>query len=113
MDPFTTRFDFMDSCPWCRHPIDAASDIENQARPREGDVAVCIVCGKPAVYTISMRLRRPEPGELEAGGENYQKVLKYSAMVQGLHQRVDAAAARAELPRVRYQSPRRRRRRHI
>ena len=101
MNPFTTVFDFLDSCPWCQHPIDAVTHMEQpDVCPQVGDVAVCLECGKPAVYTITMRLRRPLPGELEECPDSFARMLKYQAAVRQLR---DTAAARAGAPRVRFQ----------
>lgn len=66
---------------------------------------MCIRCGKPAVYTISLRLRKPEPGELEAHPEQFKTVCEYAGIVE----MINTLEARKNMPRVRNR-PRARRR---
>lgn len=38
-------------CPRCGHPLEAASPVHNQEAPEPGDLAICIECGLPMVFT--------------------------------------------------------------
>jgi hypothetical protein len=54
------------SCPYCDGLLDAASAFESSAKPKPGNLTVCIYCAKVVVFAEGLGLRRPEPGELEA-----------------------------------------------
>ena len=52
------------ACPYCGYYLDAATAVEDQGRPEEGDLSVCLKCtgvliynehGKPCVLTDAER----------------------------------------------------------
>lgn len=45
-------------CPLCGHPADGASGIDHDHKPDPGDLAVCIGCASPLVYTDTFELRQ-------------------------------------------------------
>ena len=59
----TTRLP-ADACPYCGHPLDAASSRDPQARPSPGDETLCIECGEWLVFGDELRLRKPSDDEL-------------------------------------------------
>lgn len=55
-------------CPYCGHPIDAASvdPISSARLPRHGDASICFGCAEPSVFVITalgVSLRRPSADE--------------------------------------------------
>lgn len=53
-----------DACPACSSALDAASDLDGDDRPKEGDVSVCFYCAAVLQFDADLRLRVFE-GELE------------------------------------------------
>jgi hypothetical protein len=51
-------------CPYCGHGLNAATGVYEDAKPRRGDLTVCVACGGTLVFTRSLAVRRPLPGEL-------------------------------------------------
>lgn len=54
-------------CPVCGKTVDAATPFikgQEKARPRPGDVTVCVGCGEICAYTDEMTLRRAELNDL-------------------------------------------------
>lgn len=45
-------------CPLCGHPADGASGIDHNDKPDPGDLAVCISCASPLIYTDNFELRQ-------------------------------------------------------
>ena len=72
-------------CPWCDYRMDIASDPYGDARPKRGDFSICIRCGGLAVFTRSLRFRRPLPGELASlTPEELVKVSRLQAMARAI-----------------------------
>ena len=56
------------NCPFCLHKLDAAMSgdpAHPDVMPKPGDFSVCISCASILVFTDDLRLRAPNPGELE------------------------------------------------
>jgi len=56
------------TCPWCGYIHDAATSAmrsKPDAVPEPGDVSICLMCAQPSVYTETMRVRKPWPGEVD------------------------------------------------
>ncbi len=53
------------NCPICNHKIDAHSDPYGSAKPKPGDVTVCLYCANVFVFTEALYLRDPAPEEWE------------------------------------------------
>lgn len=52
----TTRYRAQ-PCPACGHKLDAASSVDHDARPRRGDISVCIMCASVLIFERKGRLR--------------------------------------------------------
>jgi hypothetical protein len=56
----TTRL-AQDVCPYCGHLLDSATAMDDApARPKPGDVTMCIKCGFLLVFDDTMRLTKPD-----------------------------------------------------
>lgn len=44
-------------CPTCQHPMDAATRMLGQERPRPGDLSVCLKCAEVLVFQPDMSMR--------------------------------------------------------
>lgn len=53
------------NCRICGSPNDRAASIAGIAKPRAGDLAICINCGAVAVYDTDLTLRAPTDSERE------------------------------------------------
>lgn len=52
---------FPAKCPWCDHPLDAATFPSGRSTPpRAGDLSVCLGCGKPLRFAEVAGLVVPE-----------------------------------------------------
>jgi len=51
------------TCPICEHVLSAASSVYDAARPRPGDMSICVNCRGILVFTDRMTLRRATRGE--------------------------------------------------
>jgi hypothetical protein len=92
------------SCPTCGKFLDAMSRmVDDDARPRPGDVTVCIGCAAVLVIKHDLTVRLPTPGELDDMATD-QELLRTREAIQFINAR---EAARLSSPRVR--SRRRRR----
>lgn len=52
-------------CWHCDRMLDAASDLEGQAKPESGSVSLCLYCGAIAIFGDDLVLRRPSRDELD------------------------------------------------
>ena len=53
------------SCPGCGKVNDRHSDMTSDAKPKHGDVSICIDCGQLSVFDLHERcLRLPRADEL-------------------------------------------------
>ena len=50
-------------CPYCNRAHTAHTSLTEAARPAEGDVSLCIVCGQLGVFTAAGWVRKPSPEE--------------------------------------------------
>jgi len=50
-------------CPWCGHKLDCATALEKGAKPRRGDITLCIQCGKLMVFKKDLTVRKPTSDE--------------------------------------------------
>jgi hypothetical protein len=46
--------------------MDAATPVDGDHQPSEGDLTICISCAQVLVFDDRLATRRPEQGELEA-----------------------------------------------
>jgi hypothetical protein len=53
-------------CPYCGQKNDRVSDPKGGGPPHRGDRSICIWCGGVAIFTRSLRVRKPSPRELAA-----------------------------------------------
>ena len=60
-----TDFDYKTTCPWCGRVNDMAGNIENDCRPKDGDVVMCIDCGQWAVFERKAKGRCRKPTKAE------------------------------------------------
>jgi transcription initiation factor IIE alpha subunit len=81
-------------CPYCGHAMDAATDVEADARPSPGDIGVCIECGGVLAYTDDLTLRAASQEEIETLDPKTRELL---ARMQ--------AAQRMRRPRARKETP--------
>lgn len=51
------------SCSSCGKVNDRATDLVTAAKPKAGDVSICIGCGHVAIFTAALALRDPTPQE--------------------------------------------------
>lgn len=60
----TTRLD-PDTCPHCGELLDAAtpSPLNRDAKPRKGDVSICLTCAGPLVFGDDLKVRKPDAFE--------------------------------------------------
>lgn len=56
----------LDHCTNCGRRCDAASAVDDNTRPKRGDVTLCIACGHIMVFGKDMRLRDPTGLEMIA-----------------------------------------------
>lgn len=51
-------------CPYCgvENPLSTAMD-QNESKPIEGNISICIRCHKPAIFTDALQLRKPTTDE--------------------------------------------------
>ena len=59
-------------CWKCGYVVDAATSIDEDATPTEGDVSVCIACGVPGVFVMTDRGLSLSKPTLESELEIYQ-----------------------------------------
>jgi hypothetical protein len=52
-------------CPYCNGKIDAAANVNNTI-PQGGVYGICVHCAQPVIYMLGGKLRKPNPGEVEA-----------------------------------------------
>jgi hypothetical protein len=60
-------------CPHCGFRLDAASNMEGEARPKPGDLCLCMNCGAPSLFTEPMGLRRLTQAEVDAMPDNVKR----------------------------------------
>jgi len=53
-------------CLRCGRPISAATGVNHESRPKQGDWSVCLNCGMLAIFTEKLGLRVPTVAELAA-----------------------------------------------
>ena len=53
------------SCPYCGSKLDAASGLDEAAKPKPGCLSVCIECAEICVFNEQLALEKPEHGTLE------------------------------------------------
>ena len=60
--------DLVDLCPSCGEPTDAvtALELDDDARPKPGDLGICFYCGAFATFDERLRRRRPTAEEAAA-----------------------------------------------
>jgi hypothetical protein len=72
-------------CPWCGHRMGYAGAPDGERGPRRGDFSICIRCGGLAVFTRSLRFRRPLPGEIAGmAPEEAAEVRRMQAVVRAI-----------------------------
>jgi hypothetical protein len=48
------------TCPHCQAPVHLAGECgDTGSEPSEGDVTICIKCGKWSIFTESLQMRKP------------------------------------------------------
>jgi hypothetical protein len=77
-------------CPRCDAPLTGASDMEGSARPRPGDVSVCLYCAALLKYTAQRTLRALTAAEVRALAVDEPDVLaqlrRYAAAARNFRQ---------------------------
>jgi len=53
------------TCTTCGKDLDAATDPTGDARPKVGDVSICVYCATLNVYDNDLRFRKPSEAELK------------------------------------------------
>jgi len=53
-----------DSCPVCKHCIDAATCVDGAAKPKAGDLTVCLYCRSFLAFKDDLRVREITPDEI-------------------------------------------------
>ena len=56
-------------CPFCGYHTDQVTSIkdtefDNTVKPNEGDINICLKCGKPSTYGADLKLRKMNKKEL-------------------------------------------------
>lgn len=51
-------------CGTCGYKMDAASDLEGQRSPKNGDVSICISCAAINIFDAQLKLVKPDDGQL-------------------------------------------------
>lgn len=63
-----------DSCPYCGKTLDAATPaFDDSAKPKPGDISICIGCGGSLVFANDMSLREMTQRERERLPEDIKK----------------------------------------
>jgi hypothetical protein len=72
-----------DRCPICAYEFDAASGMTHDARPKPGDVSLCIKCGEVLEFASDMRVRQASletmlslPDDAKAQVDKMQKIIR-------------------------------------
>ena len=63
------------SCLYCNHKLDGATQVNGNHQPKPGDVSICIACGNVSIFKEDMTLRKPSPEE-EAEMQNDPNILE-------------------------------------
>lgn len=71
-------------CPVCGKKHDVTNDLVGNAKPKPGDITICIRCGFPFIFTDTMQLRLPDEWEIKV---IYSEPMRVRLMIelQGKH----------------------------
>lgn len=62
-------------CPYCNHGHQLASSMSNpEARPKPGDISICVECCNVLVFNDDLTTRKPTPLELDNALKNAEVV---------------------------------------
>jgi len=50
-------------CPRCNYRMDCTTDAYGEAKPKEGDVSICLMCGGLMVFNADLTVRKPTKEE--------------------------------------------------
>lgn len=54
------------ACPACRRPMDAATSVDSEVRPKAGDLSLCGACGAFLVFRDDLTVRAIREDEWQA-----------------------------------------------
>ena len=71
-------------CPACGKGLHAASGFSNAARPKAGDITVCVYCATPLLFDLNLALRLPDAVETCELLRN-ERVVELQAVIRAVH----------------------------
>lgn len=63
-------------CPYCGYPHDRATDVHGRAKPKAGDLSVCLNCGEISQYGASLELAKVSNIELPPIDQKFVDYIK-------------------------------------
>jgi hypothetical protein len=77
-----------DVCPFCGHPLDAATAVpaNGEAVPEAGDVSACLNCAGLMIFDEALRVRKPTTDELREA-MSLPETIQLVAAIRYLHRR--------------------------
>jgi hypothetical protein len=87
-----TRFEKSSPCPECKYAIDAATAAFSHARPKPGDVTVCLNCAAILEFADDLTVQRTDTTKLPL--DVLEQLAEVQAAVRKMHKQRPQTASK-------------------